>query len=451
MATGLDVALSHYLSLSFVLALGLVPMVLLAKSKGARLALVAGLLYATLPVIAVWGFWVIPMSLAILFSIYSLFTFERRPALSMLFSALAVMTHPVVGALLVGFYVVNQVFNRGRPFKRLTAYNAMLIVFLLTYWHVTGFTQQYVQPYLNQAYCNLMNTFQALVAEKRPPKPATPSVITPPSKPKPPATATPKPPPKPKPIVIAEVVKPEPPVYPDYLLAPRWVWSSLLLLVPPALVALLRAKRVRVDGFTWALGVYGAFLLVMVPTSLYLGLVWKAERYLASPASIYAIAFIALALSYLRTRSLKWRFLAGLVIAALACSSLLDPRVAFYVNPYEGDRVTFKLSERRSASYVFKHLNSKVLVSDYNLMTSYLRYLAFTNNCTGIRITKPGWLMGNIAGRSNWVFIFRLYSVESYYLWKLNYKRDPSIINKAFRFSNTVYSSGEVYVFRSWR
>jgi len=194
-------------------------------------------------------------------------------------------------------------------------------------------------------------------------------------------------------------------------------------------------------------------MLMFTVFSLYFNLIWKADRYIASPTTIYAIVFItALLTSIIKHRlNVKVKYLVVFLVVALVIASILDPRVSFYTNPIEGDRVTFKVNERAASSFLVSMHGSGYIVSDYNLMTMYLYYLITKNNRLDLNIAfSPIYhCLGKKRWNKDWVFLLRKYSVESYYIWDLNFRRNPRVLNKAFYLANLVYVNGGSFIFKS--
>ncbi len=459
--SGLGVTISHYLTLSFLLSLGILPLVLIMRNTenvDGGLTLLVALLYATIPTILTWNYWVIPMAFAMLLMVYSLLLFSlslsRRGmsvylVLSFVFSVLTVMTHAGVGILLIGFYIVCQVVfslrrRECRAFSRyLLVYNVALLVFTFTYWWFTGFLEQYLFRYLNRLYVNFMVALRDLLGLKM--EPSTPSLITVPHIK--PSTIT-------KPEVIPKVLRCFPAMYPEYYLYPRWVWSSLWTLMPLLLFLIYMLKRIKISKLTFSVGFYSVILALFTPLALFLHLIWKADRYVASPTTIFIIIFIGAMTGLVLKSNAKIRLKAAIsiLIILLTVSSIFDPRVAYYVNPIEGDRVTFRLDERIAANYLVSKLDSGSVVSDYNLMTSYLYYLTIVKNKTYLKVfitPVHNILRDKVLYKGGWIFLLRVYSIESYYIWNWNYKRKPQVINKAFYYGNLVYANKDVFILKS--
>ena len=457
--SGIEITQSHYLTLSTILSLGVIPLITALRSitgiSGTRI-FIAGLLYSVIPTITTWGYWVIPMSLSILLSAYSIMlfvkyikSFKLLPiTLSLLFSILAVMVHAVVGIVLLGFYITILItyyldlkggsFKSGGMLKFITVYNIVLATYTVLYLNLTG----YLDVLLNYISRVPLNAIQSLgkILKFELAIEAT-SVMIPPTIPR---------------VVeleyYPEVLKCTPKLYPVFYILPRWIWSIIVTLAPIILLLTCRLIRVKVGAFLKSTSIYSTLLMFFTAISLYLGLIWRVERYIASPATVYVILSIsALVILIVKYRaSSKVKYIVVLLIAVLTVTSILDPRVSFYTNPVEGDRVTFSASERSAALYLIVMRSPVPIISDYNLMTMYLYYLATLRNVTNVNIVfspihnylDGGW-------NRNWILLLRRYSIESYYIWSLNFKKKPQIIVKVFYHTNLIYNNGNTFIFRS--
>jgi len=456
--SGLDVAYSHYLTLSVLLSLGIIPLIITLRNiVGAytKQFLIVGILYATIPAIATWGYWVIPMSFSMLLSAFSIMLFAKYfrsrklgfMVLSLVFSILTVMVHAVVGAILIGFYIITLImyylsYRKGMTLrysslKHFVTYDTILTTYTVFYWYFIDFTNLLLKQ-MNRMYVNMVQFLSKLF---KPSIEGTRSVVIP---------TTPK---VEKVIEYPQVVKYLPTQYPLFCIFPRWVWSTLLILIPILLFLICKVWKIKVNTFLKSLGMYAILMLMFTVFSLYFNLIWKADRYIASPTTIYAIVFItALLASIIKHRlNVKVKYLVVFLVITLVIASILDPRVSFYTNPIEGDRVTFKINERTASNFLILMHDSGYIVSDYNLMTMYLYYLITKNNRLDLNIAfSPIYhCLGKKRWNKDWVFLLRKYSIESYYIWDLNFKRNPKILNKAFYLANLVYVNGGSFIFKS--
>ena len=456
--SGLDITCAHYLTLSTLSSLGIIPLILILRNVAklqARLIILAGLLYATIPTIATWGYWVIPMTFSILLSIFSLMFFTKymkEPKLefiflSLAFSMLSVMVHAVVGALTLGFYIVYTIIiyfsirkhknTNTVLLKPLTLYSTILAAYTVFYWNMVGFIP-YLTRYVSLSYLRIIRILSKplkLVAH------GTRSVILP---------TTPK-------ISVAssypQILEFMPKEYPMIYIAPRWIWSILIATLPLLLLTIIKKRKIRINMFTLALGIYSILILLFTALSIYFNIVWKADRYLASPITPYVIIFIVASFYAIIKYKVNMRlgsFLATLMLI-LVITSVLDPRVSFYTNPAEGDRVSFKSSEKLASKYLFSTWSTGYIISDHGLMTSYLRYLASLNNLTRTEVSfcSLRHRLGKKFWNKDWVFLFRKYSVESYYIWSLNYAGKPQVVNEVFYKTNLIYDNRECLIFKS--
>ena len=71
--------------------------------------------------------------------------------------------------------------------------------------------------------------------------------------------------------------------YPMIYIAPRWIWSILIATLPLLLLTIIKKRKIRINMFTLALGIYSILILLFTALSIYFNIVWKADRYLASP------------------------------------------------------------------------------------------------------------------------------------------------------------------------
>jgi len=456
--SGLDIAYAHYLTLSTLSSLGIIPLILILRNVAKlqeRLIILAGLLYATIPTIATWGYWVIPMTFSILLSMFSLMFFTKymkEPrlkfiVLSLAFSMLSVMVHAVVGALTLGFYMVYTIaiyFSIRKHkntstvlLKPLTLYSIILAAYTVFYWSMVGFIPCLTR-YVSLSYLRVIRILS------KPLKLAvhgTHSVILPTTL-KISVTSS-----------YPQILEFMPKEYPMIYIAPRWIWSMLIATLPLLLLIIMRKKKVKTGTFTLTLGIYSVLVLLFTALSIYLNIVWKADRYLASPITPYVIIFIVASFYAITKYKVNMRlgsFLATLMLI-LVIASVLDPRVSFYTNPAEGDRVSFKPSEKLASKYLFTTWNTGYIISDHGLMTSYLRYLATLNNLTRIEVSfcSLRYRLSKKLWNKDWVFLFRKYSVESYYIWSLNYAGKPQVVNEVFYKTNLVYDNRECFIFKS--
>ena len=456
--SGLDITYAHYLTLSTLSSLGIIPLILILRNVAKlqeRLIILAGLLYATIPTIATWGYWVIPMTFSILLSMFSLMFFTKymkEPrlefiVLSLAFSVLSVMVHAVVGALTLGFYIVYTIaiyFSIRKHkntstvlLKPLTLYSIILAAYTVFYWSMVGFIPCLTR-YVSLSYLRVIRILS------KPLKLAvhgTHSVILPTTL-KISVTSS-----------YPQILEFMPKEYPMIYIAPRWIWSMLIATLPLLLLIIMRKKKVKTGTFTLTLGIYSVLVLLFTALSIYLNIVWKADRYLASPITPYVIIFIIASFYAITKYKVNMRlgsFLATLMLI-LVIASVLDPRVSFYTNPAEGDRVSFKPSEKLASKYLFTTWNTGYIISDHGLMTSYLRYLATLNNLTRIEVSfcSLRYRLSKKLWNKDWVFLFRKYSVESYYIWSLNYAGKPQVVNEVFYKTNLVYDNRECFIFKS--
>ena len=456
--SGLDITYAHYLTLSTLSSLGIIPLILILRNVAklqARLIILAGLLYATIPTIATWGYWVIPMTFSILLSIFSLMFFTKYVkdyrlefiVLSLAFSMLSVMVHAVVGALILGFYIVYTItiylsIRRHENtstvlLKPLTLHNTILTTYTAFYWYMVGFIP-YLTKYVSLSYLRVIRVLSGPL--KLVPH-GTRSVILPTA---PKISITPS---------YPQILEYMPKEYPIIYIAPRWIWSIFIIILPLLLLIIIKKRKIRVSMFTLALGIYSVLVLLFTALSVYFNIVWKADRYLASPITPYVIIFIAAsfyAITKYKVNTRLGSFLATLMLI-LVIASVLDPRVSFYTNPAEGDRVSFKPSEKLASKYLFSTWNTGYIISDHGLMTSYLRYLATLNNLTRTEVSfcSLRYRLGKKLWNKDWVFLFRKYSVESYYIWSLNYAGKPQVVNEVFYKTNLIYDNRECFIFKS--
>lgn len=456
--SGLDIAYSHYLTLSTLLSLGIIPLIITLRNtfrSYAKQFLILGILYATIPTIATWGYWVIPMSFSMTLSAFSIMLFTRYfrsrklkfMVLSLIFSILTVMVHAVVGIVLIGFYITiltiyylsyrKNTALQHALLKHFAIYDTILITYTIFYWYFIDFTNLLLKQ-MNRIYVNMVQSLSKLF---KPSIEATRSIIVP---------TIPK---VEKVVEYQQVIKYLPVQYPLFYIFPRWIWSTLLILTPILLFLICKIWKIKINIFLKSLGIYSILMLMFTVFSLYFNLIWKADRYIASPTTIYAIVFItALLTSIIKHRlDVKVKYLAVFLMVTLAITSIFDPRVSFYTNPIEGDRVTFNVRERAASDFLISMHGSGSIVSDYNLMTMYLYYLATKNNRLDLNIAfSPTYhCLGGKKWGKDWVFLLRKYSVESYYIWDLNFKRNPKILNEAFYLANLVYINGDSFIFKS--
>ncbi|RLG71716.1 MAG: hypothetical protein DRO23_11560 [Thermoprotei archaeon] len=459
--SGADVSYAHYLALSALSSLGVIPLILVLRNlnnafrRWSGLTILAGLLYAIIPTIATWGYWVIPMTFSVLMALFSLMLFttylkNHRPeliVLSLIFSMLSVMVHAVVGTLVLGFYVMYAIILylniRGRRktekhmLKISTIYSIVLSTYTILYWNLIGFMQYFIR-YVNSSY---LRAVKILSKPLRLTVHGTRSIILPVS---PKITVIP-----PYPQVIEYMPK----EYPIMYIAPRWFWSFLLIALPLLLLIIVKKGKVKIHTFVLTSGIYSLLVLVFTVFSIYFNIIWKADRYLASPITPYAIIFIVASFYMLAKykMNVKMKNFIALMILTLIAASVLDPRVSFYTNPVEGDRVTFKPSEKIASKFLLSTLGTGYVISDYNLMTSYLYYLTIRSGLANVEILfRPlRYCLREKTWSKDWVFLFRKYSVESYYIWSLNYAGKPQVINEVFYRTNLVYDCGECFIFKS--
>lgn len=456
--SGLNIAYSHYLTLSTLLSLGIIPLIITLRNtfrSYAKQFLILGILYATIPTIATWGYWVIPMSFSMTLSAFSIMLFTRYfrsrklefMVLSLIFSILTVMVHAVVGTVLIGFYITiltiyylsyrkNTALQHGL-LKHFAIYDTILITYTIFYWYFIDFTNLLLKQ-MNRMYVNMVQSLSKLF---KPSIEATRSIIIP---------TTPK---VEKVVEYQQVIKYLPVQYPLFYIFPRWIWSTLLILTPILLFLICKIWKIKINIFLKSLGIYSILMLMFTVFSLYFNLIWKADRYIASPTTIYAIVFItALLTSIIKHRlDIKVKYLAVFLVVTLTITSIFDPRVSFYTNPIEGDRVTFNVRERAASDFLISMHGSGSIISDYNLMTMYLYYLATKNNRLDLNIafSPTHRCLGGKKWGKDWVFLLRKYSIESYYIWDLNFKRNPKILNEAFYLANLVYINGDSFIFKS--
>jgi len=445
--SGISITYGHYLVLSTLISLGSICIyIIVGKLSGSNMfKYFSILLYGLIPSLATWGYWVIPMSFSILYSIYSILLLElynskRNPIfliLSFIFTAFSLMTHAVVGALLIGYYILLNIIllRRGIIKREYQFYSTASVGYALAYWWLINFFN-YLNRFLEGVYHNLQDLSKNIVNYIS--HPYTRSEITP-SKPVITYPTTPHPTP---PIQL------HPATFPWYYILPRWIWSSLLILIP---LILLLIYRHRSNSSLYSISLYGLFLGIFTVSSLFLHIIWKADRYILSPASIYLVISIAGYLGYIQREkgySTLYRALTILTIALLV-SSLLEPRVSFYTNPIEGDRVTFTDSEMNASRYMLKYYSKGRILADYNLMTSYISYLIHTRYLPIQTKIEDPLIPYDILRRPRkniWVFLLRRYAVESSFIWKLNF-RSPSTIINAYYNGHMIYSSNDNYIF----
>lgn len=442
---------SHYITLSTLLSLGSIAVYIIVKNNSSNKSMkyTSILLYGLIPSLATWGYWVIPMSFAILYSIYSILAIELyriKPnqsllVISFLFTILTVMTHAVVGALLLGYYILLTIVLFKRSLLKHThlIYLFSSLGYTIIYWWLINFFNRYLFRYLRGVYNNLLNLYNHLINYIF--HPYTRSKIIPVKPPVThPVTTHPSLPPPP--------IRLYPDIYPWYYLIPRWIWGSLLILIPFILIVLYRHK---INAYLYSTSLYGVLLGIFTVVSLFLHILWKADRYILSPASIYIIISIAGVLGYEEVRKKNSLIYKGMIflIVILLVSSLLEPRVSFYTNPVEGDRVTFESSEIKASKFILNHYASGRIVTDYNLMTSYISYLIHTGYVKdGVKISDPysPYYIMRRSKKNMWLFLLREYAVESSFIWNINF-RNPSIIIKAYYKGHLIYSNYKNYIF----
>lgn len=430
---------AHYIALGIGLSLGAASAAALAKRVGGGPAYLAALVYATLPTIALWNFWVIPMAFAIAISLCSLlahaaFIEDGRATCAILAALLGLLTtvvHASVGILLLAYYAICVPLLKGRARRRAAIYASALLAVSAAYLAATGIYSRWIAQHVARAVAALASSLGSLLRGSicEAIRPSTRSMLLPWSGGVPPPSG-----PFPN----------SPPPHPGYYLAPRYTWAALFTLLP--LAAVLPAPR---RGLATAFALYGAALAVAVPAALLTGAMWKAERYLASPATVYIAISLCVAVESLRGRR---RAVFAALLAVMCAASLLDPRLAYGLNPIEGDRISFRADEAAAARYLLANIRPEsgralAVYTDYNLMTSYLRYLSAVEGLwEGELRALPCSALARSGMRKPWLFLFRLYSVESYYIWSLNYWADPELPNKAVAAGNVVYSSGGAFV-----
>jgi len=130
---------------------------------------------------------------------------------------------------------------------------------------------------------------------------------------------------------------------------------------------------------------------------------------------------------------------------------MYDPRVAYLVNPFEGDRVNFSLPEKYSVDYLGRYYVNGTILSDYNLMTSYIRYETITHYSRDLTEEIAFTPVSNYFSGDNvysFLFIFRRYSIESRYIWKINYMNNMGIFDHLMNNTDMIFNDKDVYILR---
>ena len=453
LVTGTDIGYNHYIILSTLFSLGILPIILITRifsRDDYKAVYIAALLYALIPSISTWGYWVIPMMFSILQGIYSIYLIiiylERKSGglislvLSLFLGITAIMTHAVVGAILIPFYLIIFIlYLRSRRYvKSIGLYNLSIILYTLVYWWEIGFYKRYLNNYIRSLTIQVKNLLPKV--PKYVSKPYTRSIIIPNIKPQP---------------HYPSIIDIYPDIHPDYYMLPRWIWATLLISIPLILLVYVKIRGKSLNKVLYASLLYGFILSILTVSSLYLHLLWKADRYILSPATIFIIISSAPILIELVKRPRLGhlntsKIFLSIIIILILIGSLYDPRVSFYTNPIEGDRVTFKYSENIAGIYLIDHYINYKIITDYNLMTSYINYLAIANNkndvINGIWYGSAIPLLKRVSHSGKWIFLLRKYSIESQYIWDINYKQDPKFLLKLFAEDNLVYSNKENYI-----
>lgn len=432
-STNLEIVTTHYIINALAIALIATVLVFIVKQCTKKYSYIPIILYAYIPTIATWGYWIIPMIMAVTYMIISIYYISKiekmvskELLLGIIFTALTIMTHPLVGLILIiylPFTILSSLIIDRKRIKPLVILFILSTIYALIYWQQVGFLTQLYQYYTN------------VILKRIFPRPPQPTIEKP-------YTTTIIVPEKPEAIsytgALYQLISTKPFIAEYFYVIPRWMWSSLLLILP-ALTLVIYRKRLGVIGLSNNL--YGILLLLSAIFSLFFQIVWKADRYLASPATIFIIIAISTAIT-LRSRVRKILYL---FIIILVVSSLLDPRISFYVNPFEGDRVTFNSKEKNILQYVIYRYNNSAIITDYNLMTS-LSWFYSDKYDVNLRImfSPLSNMVANFLKKTNVILIIRRYSVVSQFIYNRNYG-NLKAVDKFVYVSNLVYSNNETF------
>lgn len=453
LVSGASLEITYFPVNSIVLALSSIPLILITRRVIGR-SYIPAIIYATIPTVVTWGYWIIPMSLSTLYMIYSIylmsiissFTILNRGVikpciLSFIFIIMAVFTHPVVGTLNIAFilvctihYIVKRLYSMGLIFSILFLCSTILSYL---YWKSIGFMVVFTRG-VNTILNNLVRGIENIYAYLIRPTPATRTIITPQQVEHGPATA-----PTVGPQEIYDFLNIRPLETQIYHLIPRWIWSILLIVIPLTILIINRRKE---HIFAKSIGIFGLSMGIFTALSLFMQIIWKADRYLGYPATIFLIVYISIFKFKLDGKTRKIIFL---LIIILVISGLLDPRVSFYTNPLEGSRVTFNLNEREAVKYSvnYSYEDKPVLITDYNLMTSLTWYYSEKlDKPVNLKFTPIYSGVNHFYGKSQIILVLRKYSIESTFIWSLNFKPGGKIY-KFILNSSIIYDNLEGKIF----
>jgi len=479
--SGLPLETCHYTVNAIVFALSSLILIYAIKHSIGKRTFSPIMLYAFIPTIATWGYWIIPMMFAIIFVMFSLYAISRllrnnedslkSLCLCFLFIALPIMIHPAVGLLAliyIPFVILSVAFINRKLSKPLVILLCISLIYAYAYWSHIGFTNQ-----LSTVYTNIYNKIShGIQIPSSLEKLFTRSLIAPPkvqiekSQEIQEKTETIQQTNQSLQITqetTGNIEKQENQEttlhgrvidYTNFLclatntnlyiatvyeILPRWIWASLVIIMPFITLILYR-KKLSVVGFSAC--VYGLLLYLLVIFSLYLQFIHEAERYIGSPATIFIILALSISLLYEKKSKKLLHYLTIIMLIA----GLADPRISFYVNQFEGDRVTFNHGERIVFEYIVRNYNNSKIATDYNLMTSLAWYYSNKYNIS-LNIVFGTALRGRwILNKQNIIMVIRKYSIFSEYIHMFNYM-DMDMLDKFSFYSLLIYSNGETLTF----
>ena len=492
--SGLPLETCHYTVNAIVFALSSLILIYAIKHSIGKRTFSPIMLYAFIPTIATWGYWIIPMMFAIIFVMFSIYAISKLSkkdkaslklfCLCFLFIALPAMIHPVVGLLALAYipFVILSVALINKKFsKPLVILLCISLVYTYAYWNQIGFTNQLSKTYVN--ICNKISQGTHLPSSLEkiftrslivPPKVQTEETQKPITQPREtsetmPETAQPS---NQSPQTTQETIgHTETPEHQEvleemttlhgriinstnflclvtntnlytatlYNVLPRWIWAFLLI-ITPFIILVLHRRKLGITGLSSC--TYGALLSISIIFFAYLQLIGKVERYIGSPATVFII--VAISTSLLLHGKLRKILCCFMLIMLI--SGLLDPRTSFYVNQFEGDRVTFNYSEKEVWRYTIYRYNSSKIITDYNLMTSLAWYYSNKYNVSLNIIFCPIKNAYKFLKQGDTILVVRRYSIFSAYIYILNYG-DMNTLSKLSFYSLLVYSNGETVVF----